>query len=52
MTASVLKNPRRYFEAVDARDRQATAPPVCLYLDVRGAGTAGGHELGAVHLDR
>jgi hypothetical protein len=34
MTASVLKNPRRYFEAVDVRDRQATAPPVCLYLEV------------------
>jgi MoaA/NifB/PqqE/SkfB family radical SAM enzyme len=30
-----LKNPRRYFEAVDAqRSSVAEAPPVCLYLEV------------------
>ncbi|ACA19229.1 Radical SAM domain protein [Methylobacterium sp. 4-46] len=30
-----IANPRRYFEAVgDARDAVATAPPVCLYLEV------------------
>ena len=36
MTASVaLKNPRRYFEAVDTRSTDAAqAPPVCLYLEV------------------
>src|SRR5580704_2594939 len=34
MTATALKDPRRYFEAVDARETQATAPPVCLYLEV------------------
>jgi MoaA/NifB/PqqE/SkfB family radical SAM enzyme len=31
----VLKDPRRYFEAVgDARVAEAAAPPVCLYLEV------------------
>ncbi len=34
MVATALRDPRRYFEAVDARDRQAVAPPVCLYLEV------------------
>src|SRR5579862_9835981 len=34
MTATTLKNPRRYFEAVDARHTEAAAPPVCLYLEV------------------
>jgi MoaA/NifB/PqqE/SkfB family radical SAM enzyme len=34
MTATVLADPRRYFEAVDRRERQATAAPVCLYLEV------------------
>ncbi len=34
MAATTLKDPRRYFEAVDERDRQATSPPVCLYLEV------------------
>jgi MoaA/NifB/PqqE/SkfB family radical SAM enzyme len=34
MTATALKDPRRYFEAVDRRERQASAPPVCLYLEV------------------
>ena len=34
MTATALKDPRRYFEAVQRRDTQATAPPVCLYLEV------------------
>lgn len=34
MVATTLKDPRRYFEAVDQRDRQAVAPPVCLYLEV------------------
>ncbi len=28
------KNPRRYFESVEARDEAALAPPVCLYLEV------------------
>src|SRR5579863_4991738 len=32
MTA--LKDPRRYFEAVETRDLTASAPPVCLYLEV------------------
>ena len=34
MTATALKDPRRYFEAVDARETRAEAPPVCLYLEV------------------
>ena len=34
MTASALKDPRRYFEAVEQRAPQAVAPPVCLYLEV------------------
>jgi MoaA/NifB/PqqE/SkfB family radical SAM enzyme len=34
MTATVLKDPRRYFEAVATRATEATAPPVCLYLEV------------------
>jgi MoaA/NifB/PqqE/SkfB family radical SAM enzyme len=34
MTATALKDPRRYFEAVENRDREAVAPPVCLYLEV------------------
>ncbi|HEY2132645.1 MAG TPA: radical SAM protein [Acetobacteraceae bacterium] len=35
MTATTLKDPRRYFEAIDAkRSREAGAPPVCLYLEV------------------
>src|ERR1700688_4507999 len=34
MTATALKDPRRYFEAVATRATQATAPPVCLYLEV------------------
>jgi len=33
MTATTLKNPRRYFEAVDTSGPDA-APPVCLYLEV------------------
>jgi MoaA/NifB/PqqE/SkfB family radical SAM enzyme len=32
--ATQLKNPRRYFEEVDAGGREATSPPVCLYLEV------------------
>ncbi len=32
MSATTLKDPRRYFEAVQARDLQAP-PPVCLYLE-------------------
>ena len=31
---TVVKDPRRYFEAVETRATQATAPPVCLYLEV------------------
>jgi len=31
---SVVSNPRRYFEAVQTRVAEATAPPVCLYLEV------------------
>jgi MoaA/NifB/PqqE/SkfB family radical SAM enzyme len=32
---SALKDPRRYFEAIDpARDAVAAQPPVCLYLEV------------------
>ena len=34
MTATALKDPRRYFEAVERRAPQAVAPPVCLYLEV------------------
>ena len=38
MSASVsspkLEDPRRYFEAVGARDRVAAEPPVCVYLEV------------------
>ena len=34
MTATAIKDPRRYFEAVDKRKRQTTSPPVCLYLEV------------------
>ncbi|HTV31263.1 MAG TPA: radical SAM protein [Xanthobacteraceae bacterium] len=36
MTASVImKDPRRYFEAVETRSAEANlAPPVCLYLEV------------------
>jgi MoaA/NifB/PqqE/SkfB family radical SAM enzyme len=34
MAATALKDPRRYFEAVEARETRATAPPVCLYLEV------------------
>jgi len=34
MTASALKDPRRYFEAVQQRDVVSVAPPVCLYLEV------------------
>src|SRR6201999_470852 len=34
MTATALKAPRRYFEAVAPRATEATAPPVCLYLEV------------------
>ena len=65
MTATALKDPRRYFEAVDARetagDRAAGLPlsgghqplqPAVrdLPAHLRGARAAGGHELGAVHL--
>ncbi len=33
--ATALKDPRRYFEGIDAdRSRRAEAPPVCLYLEV------------------
>jgi MoaA/NifB/PqqE/SkfB family radical SAM enzyme len=34
MTATVLKDPRRYFEAVERQDQVADAMPVCLYLEV------------------
>ena len=34
MTVTVLPDPRRYFEAVEARAPVAAAPPVCLYLEV------------------
>jgi len=34
MTATALKDPRRYFEAVQQRDTVTAAPPVCLYLEV------------------
>ncbi|MBV9785431.1 MAG: SPASM domain-containing protein [Acidisphaera sp.] len=34
MPATALKDPRRYFDAIDpARGRLAEAPPVCLYLE-------------------
>ena len=67
MTATALKDPRRYFEAVQTRatagERTAGVPvsggdqplqPAVrdLSAHVRGARAAGGHELGAVHLDR
>ena len=32
--ADTLKDPRRYFEAVDVKRAEASAPPVCLYLEV------------------
>ena len=32
--APALKDPRRYFEEIAARERIATSPPVCLYLEV------------------
>ena len=34
MTATALKDPRRYFEAVERQDQVADAMPVCLYLEV------------------
>jgi MoaA/NifB/PqqE/SkfB family radical SAM enzyme len=34
MSATALKDPRRYFEAVQQRDTVAATPPVCLYLEV------------------
>jgi MoaA/NifB/PqqE/SkfB family radical SAM enzyme len=34
MTATALKDPRRYFEAVQTREIEAGEPPVCLYLEV------------------
>jgi MoaA/NifB/PqqE/SkfB family radical SAM enzyme len=34
MSATAPLDPRRYFEAVTARDTVAEAPPVCLYLEV------------------
>jgi len=35
MSASIVKDPRRYFEAVpDSRTEHAEAPPVCVYLEV------------------
>lgn len=34
MTATTLKDPRRYFEAVREREAHAAMPPVCLYLEV------------------
>ena len=35
MSTTTVKDPRRYFEAVDAaRSRRADAAPVCLYLEV------------------
>ncbi len=66
--ASTLKDPRRYFEAIDAkRSRTADTPPVCLYLEVTNRCNLlcetcprtfedleppAGHELGAVHPHR
>jgi MoaA/NifB/PqqE/SkfB family radical SAM enzyme len=32
--AVTLKDPRRYFESVEAKTDAASAPPVCLYLEV------------------
>ena len=32
--SATLHDPRRYFETVRARDPEAAAPPVCLYLEV------------------
>ena len=34
MTAVALKDPRRYFEAVERQNQVADAMPVCLYLEV------------------
>src|SRR6202789_2133961 len=35
MSVVTLKDPRRYFEAVEeARTAEAASPPVCLYLEV------------------
>ncbi len=34
MTTTTLKNPRRYFEEIEAKDVVAQRPPVCLYLEV------------------
>jgi MoaA/NifB/PqqE/SkfB family radical SAM enzyme len=35
MNTTALKDPRRYFDAVDeARSAEAVSPPVCLYLEV------------------
>ena len=35
MSATTLRDPRRYFEEIDAkRSSEAEAPPVCLYLEV------------------
>ncbi len=34
MTATTLKDPRHYFEAVAQREPQAVTAPVCLYLEV------------------
>ena len=31
---TVVKDPRRYFEVVQTRGTEASAPPVCLYLEV------------------
>ena len=34
-SVTAIKDPRRYFEAIDAkRSTEATSPPVCLYLEV------------------
>jgi MoaA/NifB/PqqE/SkfB family radical SAM enzyme len=34
LSSDTLRDPRRYFEAVDATREASTAPPVCLYLEV------------------
>jgi len=34
MTATALKDPRRYFEAVERQDQVSETMPVCLYLEV------------------
>jgi MoaA/NifB/PqqE/SkfB family radical SAM enzyme len=34
VTTTTLKNPRRYFEEIEAKDVVAQRPPVCLYLEV------------------